>query len=96
MSTEKITEKLTKVVLGMIADATTGILSLDVLLHNTPELKTDDLEQLYLSCKAASEAASHLSMFFTRPVTITFNQGEMCENSEYVPDCKFVIAWTQP
>lgn len=93
MSTEKVTERLTKVVLGMIADDRCGILSLDALLGSTPELQTDDQEQLYIHCKAASEATMQLSQCFTRPVVIVFEQHERSTGNAYVPDCRFVVTW---
>lgn len=93
MSTERITEKLTKVILGMIADDNCGILPLGALLNNAPELETDDREQLYVNCKAASEVAMKLSQSFTRPVAISFEQRESLVDSDYVPDCQFVITW---
>lgn len=93
MSTEKITEKLTKVVIGMIENDNCGVLSLDTLLQSVPELQTNDAEQLYLSCKTASEIVTKLSKHFTRPAIISFKQGEMMLNNNYVPDCKFTIVW---
>jgi|GEM_PF-6556771 len=93
MSTEKITERLTKVVLGMIANDRCGVLPLSELLRSTPALQTNDLEQLYSGCKAASEVAMLLSQSFTRSVTISFEQHERFTGSSYVPDCEFIINW---
>lgn len=93
MSTERITEKLTKVAIGMIEDGHSGTLSLNELLHSVPELETSDLEQLYVNCKTASEITTKLSESFTKQVTVTFEQHERFTGTAYVPDCRFIIVW---